>query len=124
MQLTWSRGGAEIPPAGSALRAVSAQALQGLWRGAGDPQLVGSQGLFLSEGAHGLLPSASVEDLAVFLPVPSLHSLDRESKNYPLCCGEGFLVSGKRELMGLILKDRVQFFPFVLFPFPLLASLI
>lgn len=89
-----------------------------LGRGPGDPQLVGSHGPFLSEGAHGLLPSASVEDLAVFLPVPSLHSLDRESKNCPLCCGEGFLVSGKRELMGLILKDRVQFFPFVLFAFP------
>lgn len=85
----------------------------------GDPQLVGSLELFLSEGAHGLLPAASVEDLAMFLPVPSLHSLDRESKNYPLCYGEGFLVSGKRKLMGLILKDRVQFFPFVLFTFPL-----
>lgn len=35
-----------------------------------------------------------------------------------LCCGEGFPVSGKREVMGLILKDRVRFFPFVLFAFP------
>lgn len=95
-----------------------------LWRRAGDPQLAGSPGLFLNEGAHGLLPAASVEDLAVFLPAPSLHSLNRESSNYPLCCGEGFLVSGKGKLMGLILKDRVQFFPFVLFTFPFLASLI
>lgn len=71
--------------------------------------------MFLSEGAHGFLLSAAVDDLAVFPPSPLVHGLGRESKNHMLCCGEGFLVSGKRELMGLILKDRVWFFPFVLF---------
>lgn len=40
-----------------------------------------------------------------------------------LCCGEGFPVSGKREVMGLILKDRMRFFPFVLFAFPPLSLL-
>ena len=81
--------------------------------------------MFLNEGTHGFLPLAAVDDLAVFLPSPLLHDPGRESKNHTLCCGEGFLVSGKRELMGLILKDRVQFFPFVLFAFPpLLAFLI
>lgn len=74
--------------------------------------------MFLNEGAYGFLPSAAVDDMAMFLLSPLLHGLGRESKNHMLCCGEGFLVSGKRELMGLILKDRLRCFPIVLFTFP------
>lgn len=86
--------------------------------------LVANRGqCFFNEGAHSFLPSAAVGDLPVFLPSPLLHGLGRESKNHTLRCGEGFLVSGKRELMGLILKDRVRFFPFVLFAFPLSSPL-
>lgn len=75
--------------------------------------------MFPHEGARGFLSSA-----AAFLPSLVLHGLGKESKSHPLCCGEGFLVSGKGELMGLILKDKVRFFPLFCSLSPFLASLI
>jgi len=68
--------------------------------------------VFLNEGGDGF------SQLAVLVLSTLLHGLGRQSENHMLCCGEGFPVYGKEELMGLILKDRVQFCPFVLFAFP------
>lgn len=68
--------------------------------------------MFLNEGVYGF------PQLAVLLLSTLLHGLGRDSENHVLCCGKGFPVHGKEELMGLILKDGVQFCPFVLFAFP------
>lgn len=59
-----------------------------------------------------------LDHLAMFLLSLLLRGLGRESKNSILCCGEGFIVSGKTEPMGFILKDRMWCFPLVLFAFP------
>lgn len=55
--------------------------------------------MFLNEGVYGF------PQLAVLLLSTLLHGLGRDSENHVLCCGKGFPVHGKEELMGLILKE-------------------